>query len=150
VAAVVYRAITIDTASRTGRRFNRVTSGPLRTSRLVPLRIIDHPLDLKARIAEIEEQAEPEPGSFEVVDALRAVNRIQRGDRFQFNQNGVLHQQVGRIRTNDDTIMVNCDIVLLLDRQAGFPQFKSQGVFIDLFALLSGVFRTNRSEVSDP
>jgi hypothetical protein len=92
---------------------------------------VDQPLYLQPRIAEIDQQAQPEAGCFQVVYALCAVDRIQRADSFQFDENGILDQHIGRVSTDHHAIIVDSHIVLLFDRQTAFAQFVRQGVLIN-------------------
>jgi len=63
---------------------------------------------------------------------LSAVNRIQRRNGFQFDQNRLLHQKIGCVSPHNDVIKVDRDAMLLLDRQAGLAQFLGQRILIDL------------------
>jgi hypothetical protein len=52
-------------------------------------------LKLKARRAEIEQEASVSSGCPEIVDALRAMRAVERSDGFQFDQDGgVVDQEI--------------------------------------------------------
>jgi hypothetical protein len=96
------------------------------------LKTADYSLDLDARLAEIEQQAQMQPGCRQVIDALGHVRFVQRANRFQFNHDGILDQQVGHVLARDDTVVMNRNPLLLQDCQPSLAQFMGQRVFVNL------------------
>ncbi len=97
------------------------------------LRIVDHAFDLKARTPEGKQKTEPETASLEIVDALGTVDGLQRGDRLEFDQNSLLDQQVSRVGTDNYTVIMDDNRMLLVNEQAGLVRFVRQSIFVDLF-----------------
>ena len=58
---------------------------------------MDDAFDLQTRLAKIKEQAEPEAGRFEIIDALHPMRVVQRLDGLQLDQQQVLDQQVWEV-----------------------------------------------------
>jgi hypothetical protein len=56
------------------------------------LKTADYSLDLDAGLAEIEQQAQMQPGCRQIIDALGHVRFLQRANRFQFNHDGIVDQ----------------------------------------------------------
>jgi hypothetical protein len=56
------------------------------------LKTADYSLDLDAGLAEIEQQAQMQPGCRQIIDALGHVRFVQRANRFQFNHDGIVDQ----------------------------------------------------------
>ena len=67
-----------------------------------------------------------QPRCRKIIDALGHVRFVERANRFQFNQDGILDQQVGHILAGDNTVIMNRNRLLLQDRQASLAQFMSQ------------------------
>jgi hypothetical protein len=68
--------------------------------------------------AEIQQQAEPQAGCFEIIGALHPVRAIQRFDGLQFNQQHVLHQQVREVFANQHVFAEHPYAVPLHNREA--------------------------------
>jgi len=96
------------------------------------LKTSNYSLDLNARLPEIEQQAQVQSGCLQVIDALGHVRFVERANRFQFNHDGILDQQVSHILARDDTVVMNRNPLLLQNRQPGLAQFMGQGIFINL------------------
>jgi len=75
---------------------------------------VGNALDIKAGLAEVEQQAEVQPGRRQIVEALRGVRVVQDLDRFQFDDDGSLDRQVD-IMLPDGNVII-CDSVPLLLR----------------------------------
>jgi hypothetical protein len=104
----------------------------------------DYPLDLNPRLTEIEQQAQVQRCCRQIVDALRHVRLIECANRFQFNQDSIVHQQVGYILAGHDTVVINSNRLLLQDRQPSLTQFMAQGIFINLLD------KTGTQPIHDP
>jgi len=89
-------------------------------------------LNFESGPAEVEQQAEAQSGCLQVVDALGGVSAVQRLDGFQFDDDGLLDQQFGRVLPDDNAVVANCNPVLLLDGQAGLAQLVGQCVLVIL------------------
>jgi hypothetical protein len=76
-----------------------------------------HAFDLQARLAEIEQQAELQAGSLEIMGALHVTNHSH-----------VLDQQVGEVLADDYVIAVHLDATLLHNCAACVTQFTCQPI----------------------
>ena len=108
------------------------------------LKTADYSLDLDARLPEIEQQAQVQPGCRQVIDALGHVRFVERANRFQFNHDGIVDQQVGYVLAGDDTVIMDGNRLLLQDHQASLAQFMRQGIFINLLR------KTGTEPIHDP
>ncbi len=68
--------------------------------------------------AEIQQQAEPQAGCFEIIGALHPARVIQRFDGLQFNQQHVLHQQIREVFANQHVSVEHRHAVPLHNREA--------------------------------
>jgi hypothetical protein len=57
------------------------------------LRVPDHSLDLETKPAEIEQQTETQTRGLEVIQALRAMNVIDRPGDLRFHEDDVFHER---------------------------------------------------------
>ena len=87
------------------------------------LKIADYSLDFDAGLAKIEQQTQVQAGCLQIIDALGHVRFVERANRFQFNHDGIVSQQVGYVLAGDDTVVMDSNRLLLQDRQASFAQF---------------------------
>jgi hypothetical protein len=69
--------------------------------------IADDAPDLKARLTEVEQQAQVQSGRPRVIQALRQVDIIERLDSLVFHKNLPLDQQMNRVFTHHDTVVGN-------------------------------------------
>ncbi len=60
------------------------------------LHLQHHPLDSEFGLAEVEEKAYGEAGGFEVIDALGHVDGVERFGGLEFDQDGVLDEDIRR------------------------------------------------------
>ena len=102
-------------------------------------------LDLEAGLAEVEQQTEPQAGHREVVDALGGVSAVQRLNRFQFDDDSLLDQQIDRVLPDDNAVVVNLNPVLLRDSKTGLAELVGQCVLVNLLEK-SGSERINDLE----
>jgi hypothetical protein len=91
----------------------------------------DDAFDLKARLAEVEQQAEMQVRGFQIIQALRAVNLVDRLGYLQFDEHAVCDQQVNSIFPDLDPIVSNDHGMLLRDGEPRLAQLVHQCVFID-------------------
>src|SRR5271166_2574821 len=114
-------------------KFGETSFGKLVRAIFRPSKPIDQTLDLRARVTEIEQQAKPKPGCLQIVKALCGVDRIQRFDRLQFDQDRVLDQQIGCIGANDHAVVMDGHGMLMENRQASLSKLVRQCVLVHLF-----------------
>jgi len=74
---------------------------------------VRHALDLQARLAEIEQQAEMQAGCFEVIDTLGAVRLVQCFHGLQLDQKRIVDQQVNEVLADHRTLVGDRDAALL-------------------------------------
>jgi hypothetical protein len=107
----------------------------------------DDAFDLAARPAEIEKQAEVQAGGFQIIQALRAMNLVDRFHRFQFDEDDALDKQINGIFTDHDPIVSNDHWMLLRDRESRLAQLVQPCVFMDLLEkFASSVCSTVRAQ----
>jgi hypothetical protein len=68
---------------------------------------------------------------FQIIQALRPMDLIDRLRNFQFDEDKSFDQQVSRIIPNHDTIISNSHTMLLRHKQPSLPKLMHQGVLID-------------------
>jgi hypothetical protein len=85
------------------------------------------------RLTQIDQKAYAQPGRFQVVETLGAVNVVQFFDCFQFDDHCAVHHKVGGVLANDHAIISDDNTALLLDGKARLTQFVRQRVLIYLF-----------------
>ena len=90
-------------------------------------------LELQLGPAEIDQQPNVEPGSFEVVDHLSLVLRSQRLHSLDFDQHLAVDDQVGVENTNVFTTEDDLEPFLFNSLEAGLPQRKHQSLLIHAF-----------------
>ena len=95
------------------------------------LQVQDDAFDLKARLAEVEQQAEMQTCGFQIIQALRAMNLVDRPGYFQFDEDHVFDEQVNRIVPDHNAIVSNDHAMLLRDGDSGLAKLVQQSVFID-------------------
>lgn len=81
--------------------------------------------------AEVHQQAEMQPGRTQVIQALQAMRAAEQLHGFKFDQDRVLHQQIGEVIAHRESVIENGNSMLLLGNQAGFAQFVRQRIFIN-------------------
>jgi hypothetical protein len=79
----------------------------------VRLLTADRAPDLDSRITEIKQQAERKSGCPQIIQALGVVNRTQYPDCLQLDQYDIFDQQIGRIRPDDRSVIMDRDTELL-------------------------------------
>ncbi len=84
---------------------------------------VRHALDLQAWLAEMEQQAEMQPGCFEVIDTLGAVRLVQCFHGLQLDQKRILDQQVNEVLADHRALVGDRDAALL--REAPKPSFSA-------------------------
>src|ERR1700761_5257160 len=77
------------------------------------LRVPDHSLDLETKPAKIEQQIETQARGPEVVQALRAMNVIDRPGDLPFHKHDVFHGQVHGVVPEPGIVVSNDHAVLL-------------------------------------
>jgi hypothetical protein len=78
----------------------------------------DDAFNLEARPTEVEKQAEVQAGGFQIIQALRAMNLVDRFHRFQFDDDDARDKQINGIFTDHDPIVPNDHWMLLRDRES--------------------------------
>ncbi len=58
---------------------------------------------------------------------------VKGGNGFEFENEGIFDEDVGIIVADEDAVVVDRDRELGLDLEAGFAEFVSEGVLVDLF-----------------
>ena len=92
-----------------------------------------YPPNLDPRVAEIDQQAEPQASCLEVVEALSQVNIIYDASMLEFHEDTEFDEKIGYIFADDDAIVSDGDRMLLCYGEASFAQFVRASVFVDLF-----------------
>ena len=95
--------------------------------------VLEDRLNLDARRTEVGHQTELLSDCPQVVDALRAMRTIERPDGFQFDENGVLDEQVGKVFSEHGSLISDGHSALLFAGKPRFAQFQRQRIFINLF-----------------
>jgi hypothetical protein len=94
---------------------------------------VGNTVNFKTRLAKIQQQAKPQAGCGQIIDALRGLCTVQRLAGFQFDDDGVLDEQTDDILPRDDIIIVNGKRLLLRDGKPCIAQLMRQSIFISLF-----------------
>jgi hypothetical protein len=89
--------------------------------------------DVKAAMAEVEEEADGQAGGLQVVQALGGEQVMVLLDRLQFHNDETLDDQVGDEIAHEKTIVMDRYWSLLVHAQPAFPQFMGEGVLLYLF-----------------
>jgi hypothetical protein len=89
--------------------------------------------ELKAGVAEVEEEGDFLVGGFEVIDALGGVDFVEGGDGFELEYDGPFDEDIGVIVPDENSVIVDGDGELGLDLQASFAEFVGEGILIDFF-----------------
>src|SRR5271166_161693 len=105
--------------------------------------------DVEARQSEVDQQTQPQARRFEIVQALRPMNLVERPDRLQLHQDRVLDQQVHGIFANHDAVIPNGHSMLLRDGKPSLPQLMRQCVFINLLQEPHPQRALNRQSAAD-
>src|ERR1700761_9776647 len=79
------------------------------------LRVPDPSLDLETKPAKVEQQTETQARGLEVIQALRAMNVIDRSGDLPFHKHDVFHEQVHGIVPDPGIVVPNDHAVLLRD-----------------------------------
>jgi hypothetical protein len=109
------------------------TAFPDGAGRAVALQAVHQAPNLQSRVAEIQQQTNLEPCRLQVIQALCAMNPIQRLDRFQFDDQDILDHQIRDINADHHSIIEHLNRPLLPDVQTGLTKLMRQRVLIDLF-----------------
>ena len=80
--------------------------------------------------AEVQKKADLALSGGKVMDQLHFVSRGQRLVGFEFEDDLVLDQDVGRKVANSNSVLLNGDELLAKDAQSGFEQLVRQGFLI--------------------
>jgi hypothetical protein len=83
----------------------------------------DDAFDLKARLAEVEHQAEMQARRFQIIQALRAMNLVDCLGYLQFDEDDVFNEQVNSIFPDYDPVVPNDHGMLLRDGEPRLAEF---------------------------
>src|SRR5208337_1536992 len=93
-------------------------------------RAVCYTLDLQAWLAEVE-QAEPQAGCFEIVDALGAMRLVRCLDGLQLDQERRLDQQVHEVFAVHCAVIGDRDAALLCDRESRLAKLVCQRILLE-------------------
>jgi hypothetical protein len=91
----------------------------------------DDAFDLETRPAEVEKQAEVQAGGFQIIQALRAMNLVDRFRHFHFDEDDTFDEQINGLITDHDPAVPINHRMLLRDGETRLVQLVHQCVFID-------------------
>jgi hypothetical protein len=91
----------------------------------------DYALELKPRLAEVEQQAEMQVRGFQIVEALRAMDFVDRLQYLQFDEDDVFDKQVNSIFPDHYPIVSNDHGMLLRDGESRLAKLVDRCVFLD-------------------
>ena len=97
-----------------------------------PSKIMDDAPDRRLRNAEVNQEACLKSGCPQIVHALCGVNIIQSLDRFHFDDDAILDEDVRNEIANQDTLIANFNPLLLSDLETDLAEIVDQGIFIYL------------------
>jgi hypothetical protein len=93
---------------------------------------IHQPPDLDARVAKIQKQAKPQSCRLQIIHTLGGMDPLQRPSNVQFNQDGILNQQIGGKTPDHPSFVMDRDIKLLPNLQSRIPQSERKTVLLDV------------------
>ena len=88
--------------------------------------------DSRLRNAEVNQEAYLKSRRSQIVQTLCSVNIIQSLDRFDFDDDAILDEDVRNEIANQDTLIANFNLMLLSGLETDLAELKDQGIFIYL------------------